>query len=387
MKILKLPDTSVDSENRPPALDDAGVSALRSAGDYDAVSMWLRARGGRSQHTARTYARCSGRLLQWCVEYGEVTFAKMTVADAQAHLNALRNPAPHWLIPQNDNGRLLELHPKSQRLKRPMTDKGIAFARTVLSQLFHYLLTAGYVRRNVFALTEIPAAVHADIADKVLSQKGRAYLWVWLREQLQDPKNTQNRIEAARNRWICSLLYYTGIRTKEAIAGKMCDVVRDTDGWQLRVIGKGAKLRRVTITNALASELIFFRESMGLSAWPTPTDQMPLIPRARNAAQMLSPISDRMLRKIVSDLCKSAAKACEDLHVAAELQRMSPHWFRHTSATHRQEAGARLETTQQELGHANPKTTLRYAKIASRTLREDAERFTCAAVFGLERKE
>ena len=57
------------------------------------------------------------------------------------------------------------------------------------------------------------------------------------------------------------------------------------------------------------------------------------------------------------------------------------------SATHRQEAGARLETTQQELGHANPKTTLRYAKIAARARREDAERFASAAATYRQEKE
>ena len=121
-----------------------------------------------------------------------------------------------------------------------------------------------------------------------------------------------------------------------------------------------------------------------IKAWAVsvlqPVGAMPLIPHVRNTKGPRVAISDRMLRKIVSTLCKAAAKACEDPHIAAELERTSPHWFRHTSATHRQEAGARLETTQEELGHVNPKTTLRYAKIAARARREDAERFASAAV-------
>lgn len=315
-----------------------------------------------------------------------MTLAEMSVADAQAHLDTLRNPDSRWLIPRDEKGKLLAPLYKSQTLKQPMTDKGVAFARTVLGQLFHYLLTAGYVRRNVFFLTEIPPTIEDDLADKVLSQPARKYLWDWLSARQADEQQ-KKPLEAARDRWICALLYYTGIRTQEAIAGSMADFVRDSEGWQLRVTGKGSKVRRVTVTEALARELLRFREAMGVRGWPSPTDAMPLIPHTRNTKGPRLPVSDRMLRKIVSTLCKAAARDCDDLHIAAELERTSPHWFRHTSATHRQEAGARLETTQQELGHVNPKTTLRYAKIAARARREDAERFASAAATYRQEKE
>lgn len=385
MNLPQIHEPAVHDPTTLPASNDGGLSVLGVGNDADAVAMWLRARGARSENTARTYARCSDRLLQWCQER-EMTLAEMSVADAQAHLDTLRNPDSRWLIPRDEKGKLLAPLYKSQTLKQPMTDKGVAFARTVLGQLFHYLLTAGYVRRNVFFLTEIPPTIEDDLADKVLSQPARKYLWDWLSARQADEQQ-KKPLEAARDRWICALLYYTGIRTQEAIAGSMADFVRDSEGWQLRVTGKGSKVRRVTVTEALARELLRFREAMGVRGWPSPTDAMPLIPHTRNTKGPRLPVSDRMLRKIVSTLCKAAARDCDDLHIAAELERTSPHWFRHTSATHRQEAGARLETTQQELGHVNPKTTLRYAKIAARARREDAERFASAAATYRQEKE
>lgn len=385
MNLPQIHEPAVHEPATLPTSNDGGLSVLGVGNDADAVAMWLRARGARSENTARTYARCSDRLLQWCQER-EMTLAEMSVADAQAHLDTLRNPDSRWLIPRDEKGKLLAPLYKSQTLKQPMTDKGVAFARTVLGQLFHYLLTAGYVRRNVFFLTEIPPTIEDDLADKVLSQSARKYLWDWLSAQQADEQQ-KKPLEPARDRWICALLYYTGIRTQEAIAGSMADFVRDSEGWQLRVTGKGSKVRRVTVTEALARELLRFREAMGVRGWPPPTDTMPLIPHTRNTKGPRLPVSDRMLRKIVSTLCKAAARDCDDLHIAAELERTSPHWFRHTSATHRQESGARLETTQQELGHANPKTTLRYAKIAARARREDAERFASAAAAATYRQE
>lgn len=59
----------------------------------------------------------------------------MTVADAQEHLDALRNPDCRWLIPRDEHGKLLKPQRASQTLKQPMNDKGVAFARTVLGRV------------------------------------------------------------------------------------------------------------------------------------------------------------------------------------------------------------------------------------------------------------
>ena len=53
---------------------------------------------------------------------------------------------------------------------------------------------------------------------------------------------------------------------------------------------------------------------------------------------------------------------------------MTTHWMRHTNATHRLMAGASLETTQDELGHADPRTTRLYAKVSDTRQKEDAEK-------------
>lgn len=354
----------------------AGLAVLGVGSDAEAVGMWLRARGSRSENTARTYSRCSDRLLLWCAEQ-RLTFSEMSAADAQAHLDALSSPLGLWLIPKNESGVQQKPSHASQTLKQPMSPKGVLFTRTVLGQLFNYLLMAGYVRRNVFLLTAIPAVTAEDPAGKVLSHAARKHLWDWVDGKLKATEQDgqlSKKLTAARERWVCSLLYYTGIRTSEAIQGMMADFMRGSEGWQLKVKGKGNKVRRVTVPTELARELLRFRERIGSPGWPSPKDEMPLIPHIR--ANHVGSISDRMLRKLISDLCKEAADNCPDLHVQAELSSASPHWFRHTAATHRQESGARLESTQQELGHASLNTTLRYAQLSERARREDAERFS-----------
>ena len=343
--------------------------------------MWVHARGGRSVNTNRAYRRAGTRLLEWLKEQG-LSLSAMTVADAQAHLDALRRPSVDWLIPRDQHGVANAAGGRSrkQSLRGPLSDKGVRYARTLLTQLFGYLYDAGYVRRNVFGLTQVPPTVVADVADRVLVPRARRYLWNWLLEH-DEGRTDAERMKAARNRWVFALLYYSGIRPSEAVAGLMRDFVLHHDGWQLRVIGKGAKLRRVTVNAALGRELIQFRRALGLVGWPSPTDETPLVPALRSVrGGHFKGITVRMLDKLVTASAARAAADCQDQHVQHQLRSMSPYWFRHTAGTDRMRAGARLETTQQELGHADPKTSLVYVQISDKARREDAERFGDAAI-------
>jgi site-specific recombinase XerD len=48
--------------------------------------------------------------------------------------------------------------------------------------------------------------------------------------------------------------------------------------------------------------------------------------------------------------------------------------MRHTNATHRRLAGAASESTQQELGHTDIKTTMLYTQILDKERQDDAEK-------------
>lgn len=366
----------VGTELSEPGADPGGIGTLGAGSDAEAVAMWIHARGGRSVNTNRVYNRVGTRLLVWLKERG-LSLGSMTVADAQAHMDALRRPRAEWLIPQDQHGgvRIDPARPVKQSLKAPMSDKGISYSRTVLNQLFNYLRDAGYVRRNVFALTQIPPVVNVDVADTVLTPQARAYLWEWLVEH-DGGRNDAERFAAARDRWVFALLYFTGLRPAEAVGGLMRHFALAGDGWELRVVGKGAKLRRTTVNAPLSSELLRFRGALGLVGWPTPSDNTPLVPSLRRGVDGTRlPIGVRMLHKLVERFGAAAARECGDEQIAVQLRQLSPYWCRHTGGTDRLRAGARLETVQQEYGHADPKTTLIYARISDKARREDAERF------------
>ena len=177
-----------------------------------------------------------------------------------------------------------------------------------------------------------------------------------------------------RDIWIMQLLYHTGIRREECAFGVRGDFRKREDEWALRVIGKGEKERFVTVNSTLLDALIRHRRNRGLPPMPSPGDSDPIV-RAVARGNAI-PLTPRQIGKILERIAKQSSLDCEDGHMREQLVAMSTHWLRHTNATHRLMAGASLETTQDELGHGDPRTTRIYAQTLDAARREDAEKLS-----------
>ena len=112
-----------------------------------------------------------------------------------------------------------------------------------------------------------------------------------------------------------------------------------TDGGQVTVFGKGDKMHVVLLPSPIWRELLRFRQGAGLDA--------PVFPSSRRGGGHLHPTA---IERIV---CKAAQRAGVD-------GKVSPHWLRHSHATHALERGAPIHLVQATLGHASVATTGRY---------------------------
>jgi len=155
-----------------------------------------------------------------------------------------------------------------------------------------------------------------------------------------------------RDRAILELLYACGLRVSELV-GLDTDRV-DLDGQQVRVIGKGNKERRVPMGDEARERLHRYRVGPR-QAWtagrPTP-------------AVFVGQRGRRLSREAVWRMVRRWTQ------VAGVHERVTPHTFRHSFATHLLEGGADLRVVQALLGHASISTTQLYTHLTGERVRE-----------------
>lgn len=350
----------------PGAAD--GVDALGVKSDAQAAAVWIRAKGSRTENTFDTYRREAARLLIWLEEQG-LSLKEMKVDHVHLFFAHLASPPRHWIRPRKPaRDQALAM---TQLLASPLSASSIAQTRTILGGMCSYLQDAGYLQFNVFKLSLKPAVIVSEHQERSLHLDSWFWLWEWVCNLIGETARERSR--AARARWLFALLYHSGLRREEVARGVMGDFVRTDNGWRLRVVGKGGKERWVSINSLLLKELMQYRKGCGLSAFPLPGEEFPLVATINVGARSRN-LTPRSIGLIVQELAKSATADCHDPHVCSQVEKLTTHWMRHTNATHRLAAGASLETTQDELGHSDPRTTRIYAKTIDSKRQEDAQK-------------
>lgn len=168
---------------------------------------------------------------------------------------------------------------------------------------------------------------------------------------LEQPDTT--RAVGRRDSSILEMLYATGCRVTELIEMDQLDV--DAETRTVLVTGKGNKQRLVPLgTYALEA----------LERW-LPDRLAMRRPGSDPGALFLTVRGNRISRQSVWRLVKQHGAAA-----GIDPDRLSPHVFRHSAATHMVEGGADLRSVQEMLGHASLSTTQLYTKVSPEHLRE-----------------
>jgi integrase/recombinase XerD len=155
-----------------------------------------------------------------------------------------------------------------------------------------------------------------------------------------------------RDRAMLELLYGCGLRVSELV-GLDTDRV-DLPGQQVRVIGKGNKERRVPMGDEARERLHRYASGPRL-AWTA---------RRPTPAVFVSQRGGRLTRESVWRAVKRWTEA------SGVRERVTPHTFRHSFATHLLEGGADLRVVQALLGHASISTTQLYTHLTGERVRE-----------------
>lgn len=160
-----------------------------------------------------------------------------------------------------------------------------------------------------------------------------------LAERILSEEEVQTIISSVknkRNRLIIKTLYYTGIRVSELASLTWKDLQSRNEGGQLTVLGKGGKTNTVLIPAHLWDELL----TLGTSIY----DDNPVF-MSRNGKHL----HPGHIRKTVKRIAiKAIGKGA------------TPHFYRHSSASHAILNGCPLHLIQKQLNHASIATTGKY---------------------------
>jgi integrase/recombinase XerD len=181
----------------------------------------------------------------------------------------------------------------------------------------------GYLPMNVGAAVRLPTRKNT-LAERILQEPD-------VQKMLALEPNR-------RNHALLLLLYAAGLRVSEIAALTWRDLQPRDDAGQVNVFGKGSKTRTVLLPRSVWDELLDLRRGAGSDA--------PVFPSRKQGGHLDETAILRVVRK-------AAQRAGIEV-------RVSPHFLRHSHATHALERGAPIHLVAATLGHSSVATTGRY---------------------------
>lgn len=160
--------------------------------------------------------------------------------------------------------------------------------------------------------------------------------------------------EGALAKLVLRMLYETGMRRSELASLTVQDV--NLSKLTIKVLGKGSKERIIPIENELAHNI---------SQYLALRDEKMAEEKAADSRRLLinskgRPVSDSKIYSIVEQYMPALSQA----------DRVSPHVFRHTFATHILSEGADINAVKELLGHSSLDSTEIYTHVSRERLKE-----------------
>jgi len=327
--------------------------ALRADNDYQAVQAWLSLH--ESPATQLKYRKEVERLMLWAIVERGCALSSLAQEDAVAYRAFLRRPTPRsrWVGPPR---------PRSSPEWRPfageLSPRSAAHTLSVLSAMFRWLIEQRYVLANPFAGIKVRGVKPASMDT---SRSFSDAEWALLRTVANGLEWSYGWQAAAaqRLRFVLDFAYATGLRASELVQATLGAIEVDHNERWLHVVGKGGRAGRVTLPPLARAALDRYLVQRRLPTTPQKWD--PDTPLVGNIGGETGIQRARLWVVMKRFFATVADLLLEDNPVFAEkLRRATPHWMRHTHATHALQGGAELTTVRDNLRHASLATTSMY---------------------------
>ncbi|WP_041390735.1 phage integrase family protein [Polaromonas sp. JS666] len=327
--------------------------AMRADNDYQAVQAWLSLH--ESPATQRKYRKEAERLVLWAIVERGCALSSLATEDAVAYRAFLRRPTPRsrWVGPPR---------PRSSPEWRPfaggLSARSAAHGLSVLSAMFRWLIEQRYVLANPFSGIKVRGVQPAGMDT---SRSFSDAEWALLRTVADGLEWSYGWQPAAaqRLRFVLDFAYATGLRASELVHATLGAIEVDHEERWLHVVGKGHRAGRVTLPPLARSALDRYLVQRGLPT--TPQKWSPDIPLIGNIGGEAG-INRARLWVVMKRFFATVADILveDNPTLAAKLRRATPHWMRHTHASHALQGGAELTAVRDNLRHSSIATTSIY---------------------------
>ena len=312
---------------------------LAAADDHAAIGAWLATKrsvhgaAGELSSTQRSYRKEAERLLLWAILERKTALSSLSVADAAAYGDFVRNPPASWCGPRHHQ----RWSPLWRPLEGPLTPAALRQSLVILRSLFAFLVAHHYLTGNPFAAAALPKA--SPRAPRVERTFSRAH-WDHLETFMREHADTEARRRLRRAlRW----LYSTGARLSEiarARCGHLQRVVHEVEGgarrttWLLSVAGASAP-RQLPVPRELVDELAKELACQGLDRRvDAPSNRhIPVLARFAGGAEPPAGWSSSGMYQALKAFLARASRSLEGAD-ARRLRRASTHWLRHAQGLH-----------------------------------------------------
>lgn len=288
---------------------------------------WLASKGSPDSGTVQTYRRVFNEAVPVLADIVRASGGVLGPMEVQAYADRLANDPV-----------------------RPKSPATVALHLSVLSSFWTHLQAQGYVRENPWR------TIH------------RRQLKLTFAERMLTEEEVQRLIRAApagRDRLFLRFLYLTGARVSEACNVRWRDVSIQDGRAVVTLYGKGGKTRWVPLPTHLYDELRAFSGRSGDGDAPLFPTHYHSERNARRAGGMSPRTAQRIVERaaIRAGMARRYWDAEQKRLVVRWERRPSPHWLRHSHASHALAHGAPVHFVQRTLGHASLATTGQYAHV------------------------
>ena len=367
-------------------LEDTSRQIAQCQQDFDYAAAFLRSYSRKSEATFRGYRNEVERLLLWCWSVANKGVVELKRPDLERFFDFVHAPPPNWVaaavadrfLPVNgeylrnplwrpfvvkiskaDRRSMAERGEKAgKQSQHTLSHEAMKLCYSALSAFYDYLVDEGYAFGNPIPAIRKQSPYLLKGATRKNIKRLSDLQWEYVLNCAE--KSADGSHESERALFVVALLKSLYLRVSELSERSNWVPVwrhfwRDSEGNQwLQVLGKGNKIRDVSVPGALLSYVGRYRE-MRQSIDMNFNDGSVLVSKTRGSGGLTS----RQLRRIVQQVFDNAYQTmCEEgfASSAEELREASTHWLRHTGASI-DIATRPLKHMADDLGHASMGTT------------------------------